>query len=394
MRFWLGGYGEDADGAPAEGIGTLVAGDADAATAGGPLAFAGTAVRAPSPSWVAAHPSLDVVYAALEGAGTVQAFERVAVDRMRPLGAPVEAGASACHVAVAPDGAFVLVSCWGDGRVVRVPLGADGTLGTARIAPPATDPYGPAAPAASPSDPALAAAARALRAAAGAEYADLVPDYDDEPAQPVQDAAPEEPARVSRAHEALFLPDGTVLTTDLGYDLVRVWHAAGPGLRRGQQLALPQGCGPRHMVWHPSGHVYVLTEYTREVFVLTRDAEGAWHVRGGVPAGMGGLDGDTGAEIALSRDAHVVYAGIRGSDTIAVLRVRGAGEALEPVALVEAGVRTPRHHAVVHDTLIVAGQTSDEVVSHALDPRTGVPGGVRHRAAAPAPTCVLPVRGR
>jgi 6-phosphogluconolactonase (cycloisomerase 2 family) len=390
MRFWVGGYGPDHNGAPAEGIGMLVAGDPDGALAGGPLTYTGTAAAAPSPSWVAPHPSLDVVYAALEDAGRVQAFRRIAEERLTPLGDPVEAGAAACHVAVAPDGGFLLVSCWGDGRVVRVPLEADGALTAPRIAPPAADPYAPGSTPADAPDPALAAAARALRAAAGDEYADLVPDFDGDGAE--AETAPAEGGRVSRAHEALFLPGGLVVTTDLGFDLVRVWHSAGAGLRRGQQIALPQGCGPRHMVWHPSGHLYVLTEFTREVFVLAPDAEGVWHVLGGAPAAPGALEGDTGAELAASRDGQFLYAGVRGSDTIGVLRVRGSGQALEPVALVEAGARRPRHHVVVRDTLLIAGQGSNEIVSLPLDLRTGIPGAARHRTAAPAPTCLLPTR--
>ena len=65
---------------------------------------------------------------------------------------------------------------------------------------------------------------------------------------------------------------------------------------------------------------------------------------------------------------------MRGSNTIATVRVKGAGDALAPVALVDAGVDWPRHHVVVRDTLLVAGQRSDEVASLTLDLRTGVPG--------------------
>src|SRR3546814_13296386 len=61
MRFWVGGYGPDHNGSPAEGIGMLVAGEADAGLAGGPLSYTGTAAAAPSPSWVAAHPTLDAI---------------------------------------------------------------------------------------------------------------------------------------------------------------------------------------------------------------------------------------------------------------------------------------------------------------------------------------------
>ena len=71
------------------------------------------------------------------------------------------------------------------------------------------------------------------------------------------------------------------------------------------------------------------------------------------------------------------------------MRVRGAGETLSPVALVDAGVDWPRHHLVARDILLVAGQKSDEVASLTLDVRTGVPGRVRHRTAAPSPTCLL-----
>jgi 6-phosphogluconolactonase len=83
---------------------------------------------------------------------------------------------------------------------------------------------------------------------------------------------------------------------------------------------------------------------------------------------------------------------VRGSNTIATLRVRGAGEFVQPVALVDAGVDWPRHHVVVRDSLLVAGQRSDEVASLTLDLRSGVPGRVRHRAPAPSPTCILPAR--
>ena len=59
-----------------------------------------------------------------------------------------------------------------------------------------------------------------------------------------------------------------------------------------------------------------------------------------------------------------------GSDTVAVLRVRGDGSQLTPVALADAGVAWPRHHTVVLDTLLVAGQRSGDVAALTLDIRT------------------------
>ncbi|GAA5210712.1 lactonase family protein [Microbacterium kyungheense] len=401
MKFWLGGYTADMGG-NATGIGMLLAGAADDASAGGPLAYTGDVAAADSPSWLAPHPGSpslsrgDVVYAALEDRQQVQAFRRTGETTFAPLGDPVAAGEAVCHVAVAPDGGSLIASCWGDGRVVRMSLDAAGRPSSPVLAPAAVDPYGPEAPAAEAGDLDLAAAARALREAAGDEYAHLVPDHDRPDAEPAaaEDAAS---ARPSRAHEAVFLPGGLVATTDLGYDVVRFWRAGQSGLRPLQQVTLPKGSGPRHMVWHPSGHLYVVTELSCELFVLAPAAPSrgsgpeVWHVVGGSPLGAGTLPGDSTAELAASRDGEFLYAGVRGSNTIATLRVRGAGESVAPVALVDAGVDWPRHHVVVRDTLLVAGQFSDEVASLTLDLRTGVPGRVRHRTPVPSPTCLLPV---
>ncbi|QKJ18003.1 lactonase family protein [Microbacterium hominis] len=399
MRFLLGGYTADMDGR-ADGIGVLLAGAADDALAGGTLALADDVVTTGgSPSWLTPHPTLDVVYAALEGDGTVQAFRRTGETTYVPLGAPVAAGDSPCHVAVSPDGSFLVVSCWSDGRVVRMAVDAAGRPHTPVIAPMPADPYDADAGAtvsfAAPGLD-LAAAARALREAAGEEYAHLVPDHDREPVEDV-DAGGAASTRPPHAHQAVFLPGGLIATTDMGYDLVRFWRDSPAGLRLVQDVVLPQGSGPRHMRRHPSGHLYVVAELSCEVFALAYDpaaaqGAGAWRVVAGSPLGAGTLPGDTAAELALSRDGEFLYAGVRGSDTLAVLRVRGAGDAVAPVALVEAGVHWPRHHVVERDTLLVAGQLGDEVASLTLDLRTGVPGRVRHRVAAPSPTCLLPLR--
>lgn len=392
MRFWLGGYTADMDG-HASGIGMLLAGAADDASAGGPLGYVGEVAAADSPSWLAAHPTHDVVYAALEHRQAVQAFRRTGEASLVPLGAPVPAGEAVCHVAVSPDGRLLVASCWGDGRVVTMALDASGRPSTPVLAPASTDPYGPDAASAEQPDIDLAAAARALREAAGSEFAHLVPDHDRDGAEAsTGDAEASVTVRPSRAHQALFLPDGLVATTDLGHDLVRFWRAGSGGLRPVQQVVLPKGSGPRHMVWHPSGHLYVVTELSCELFVLAPAVDGTWRLVGGAPLGAGTLPDDAAAELAMSRDGEFLYAGVRGSNTIATLRVRGAGEAVEPVALVDASVDWPRHHLVVRDTLLVAGQLSDEVVSLTLDVRTGVPGRVRHRTAAPSPTCILPAR--
>lgn len=392
MRFWLGGYGADSEGA-ASGIGVLDAGAPDDALAGGQLSFRGTAAAVEgSPSWLAAHPTLDVVYAALEGTGAVRAYRRTGDAAFAALGGPVAAGEAVCHIAVAADGASLVASCWGDGSVVRMTLDAAGRPSTPVVAPPAGDPYDPDAAAAEFAGGIdLAAASRALRDAAGAEFAHLIPAYEEDEQAPAADAAGTG-GRASRAHQAVFLPGGLIATTDMGLDLVRFWRTTDAGLRPLQQVALPRGTGPRHMVHHPSGHLYVVAELSCEIYALAADVTGTWRIVTGTPLGMGTLDGDTAAELAASSDGRFLYAGVRGTDTIATVAVRGAGDALAPIALADAGVQWPRHHVIARDTLLVAGQRSNEVASLTLDLRTGVPGRVRHRVEAPTPTCLLVAR--
>lgn len=353
MRFLVSGY-DAGMGGSATGIGLLQAGESDAAS--GALAYRGDAVTvAGSPSWVARHPTLDLLYAAMEGDGTVQTFRRTGESTWAPLGAAVEAGDLVCHVAVSPDGRVLLAACWGDGRVVGVPLDGQGLPGLPVLADAASDPF-------------------------------AAPGLDD-----FGGVATGEEPRVSRSHQSTFLPGGLIATTDLGFDLVRFWRQGADAgeLRLAQQVALPAGTGPRHMVWHPSGHLYVVTELSNEVYVLAPSAEGVWRIVSATVLSPAALPGDAAAELCASHDAEFLYAGVRGSNTIAALRVRGDGSHLAPVALVESGVNWPRHHVVVHDTLLVAGQLSNEVVSLAVDLRTGVPGRVRHRVEAPSPTQLL-----
>ncbi|GAA3752318.1 lactonase family protein [Microbacterium kribbense] len=346
MRFLTGGYTAEMDG-EATGIGMLLAGAADDRLAGGSLGFAGDAVRTGgSPSWIAAHPALDVVYAALEGDGAVQAFTRTGEASFARLGAPVPAGELACHVAVSPDGASLVASCWGDGQVVRMALDAAGRPSSPQTAVAAVDPY------------------------AGFGVDD----------------------RTSHAHQTRFLRSGRIVTCDMGFDLLRFWRAGARGLEAAEELVLPMGTGPRHLQSHPSGHLYVITELSREVFVLAEGPSGAWRVISGVPLSADPTTaGDTAAELAVSRDGQFLYAGLRGSNTISTLRVRGDGSSLDLVAQVDSGVDWPRHHVVARDTLLVAGQHSNEVASLTLDERTGVPGRARQRTAVPSPTCLLPV---
>lgn len=412
-QFWVGGYGADMGG-DAAGIGLL---EGDEGREPATLAYRGAVTQSASPSWLAQHPSADVVYAALEGDGTVQAFVRTGQSTLAPLGRPVAAGDSVCHLAVAPSGSYLIASCYGDGRVVRIDLSEDGSLLTPTVAARARDPYDPdAAQNDADDDPAQPSAqeiaASMLRSGSmtfeqpeaeveapprsGLLLFDDVLEFNTpavpEPEETVVEAA-DAPARSSHAHAAAFLPDGRIATTDLGFDLVRIWRPAQGGLTLDHEVALPMGTGPRHMVVHPSGHLHVVTEYSCEIFTLAVQPDGRWALAAATtvtPAAEIGTDFP--AELARSRDGETLYTALRGSNTIAALRVRGAGESVEPLALAESGVDWPRHHLVHDGALLVAGQRSNEISVLDLDDRTGAPRGIHHRTPAPTPTHLLLAR--
>ncbi|MCE4026870.1 lactonase family protein [Microbacterium sp. Au-Mic1] len=404
-RFWIGGYGVDMEG-PADGLGLLAVDEGHGPTT---LAYRGAVAPAPSPSWLAQHPNLDVVYAALEGSGEVAAFARTGETALRPLGRPVAAGQYVCHLAVAPDGRFLVASCYGDGRVVRIGLDADGGL-----VPDARDKAAELREALFGEDGLEGGTDsgdpdewREMRRLADETPGSVQPNGDSPAKRPAREAKaavdpyasdphrldPNGDPRVSHAHAAVFLPDGRIATTDLGYDLVRIWRPAASGLSLDHEVVLPRGSGPRHMVVHPSGHLHVVTEYSCELFTLAADREGRWGLVAGTPVSAIVTPGhDYPAELSRSRDGETLYAGVRGSNTIAALRVRGSGERVEPLALADTGVDWPRHHLVHDGALLVAGQRSNEISVLELDDRTGAPGRVRHRTPAPAPTHLLLAR--
>lgn len=389
-RFWSGGYGPAMEGV-AEGIG-LLAGDEGAETA---LSYRGAVTRTPSPSWLAQHPTLDVVYAALEGDAAVQAFARSGESTLTPLGEPVEAGKYVCHLAVAPSGRYLIASCYGDGRVVRIGIDGAGRLvadaankaaelRAALLGEPLQDSAAPAGTGVAAKDP---YPSRPMPGPEGAAAAPGASGHGD------PGSAAEEGARESHAHAAAFLADGRIATTDLGFDVVRIWRPTASGLTLDHEVVLPKGTGPRHMVVHPSGHLHVVTEYSCEVFTLAARPDGTWAVVSSVLSSpIAEIGVDFPAELARTRDGQFLYTALRGSNTIATLRVRGAGESLESIALADSGVDWPRHHLVHQGKLLVAGQRSDTIALLDLDERTGAPLGIRHQADVPTPTHFLPVR--
>lgn len=301
----------------------------------GSLVDGGLLAACDSPSFVAQHPQLDVLYAVAEHEG------KLLVLRRRGSGYELEqslaAGAAACHVRVEPDGSGVTVACWGDGAVLHYLLDADGLV------------------------------SETLR-------------------------APEVEGDVtSRAHASVALPTGGFVTTDLGADLLRRWRVVDGSLREVGRLQLPSGSGPRHLVVHEEW-LFVVTEYSNEVLVV--GWPGALELVGRYPVRERDADDDACAEIA--RCGQWLSVTVRGSNKLSLLRIvddpHQPTVELEHVAEVDSGGNHPRHHLHVPGVILVANQLSDQVSAIAFDEVTGELGAPHLALATGSPTQLLPVR--
>jgi 6-phosphogluconolactonase (cycloisomerase 2 family) len=281
--------------------------------ANGSLENHGLAVVADSPSFLAS--SGDVVYAAGEGARVVSAY-RVAGNELHVLSVQDTAGELPCALAVLGDRAALAVACYGDGTVDVHAITASGALGKT---------------------------AQSLRG--------------DGKVSRINQSGP-------HAHAILELGDGTVLTTDLGNDVVYVHTLSGGLLERTGSVSFPKGSGPRDLYLHSSGHVWMLTENSHEIFVL-KQADGTFEIVSSV-ALPGAEDGDHSSAIAVSADGRFAYSGLRGGDTIATLAVGADGATLTPVGSVWCGGGWPRHLVIDGEYLRVANQLSNSVVTFTL----------------------------
>ncbi|MCL2515423.1 MAG: lactonase family protein [Microbacteriaceae bacterium] len=350
-QVWLGGYTPDMDGAGEGILSAQIAPD-------GTLTDVRLAARVDSPSFVAQHPSLPVLYAVGEAAQTLHAFEIGADASLAPLGAAAPAGAAACHVAVDPAGRFAVVACWASGQVLVYALdAASGAIVGRTEAAPASDPY------------------------AGVPETELV--------APHPDSAP----RQSRAHFAQFLADGRVMTIDLGFDLARVWRfsEADAALELDHEVVFPYGTGPRHIAPSQTGRLYVDGEYAIDVTVLEPGADGRYRVVSAAPVRtVGRQAGESAAHLVLNADESLLYVGVRGSNVIATMSVAADGS-LAPLAETPSGTGAafPRHHHVTATHLYVANQLGGDIAVFALG-ADGVPGEAVQSLPAGSPTAVVP----
>ncbi|GAA2630488.1 lactonase family protein [Paractinoplanes durhamensis] len=334
---FVGGYTGD-KGGEAEGI-TLLRRD----PASGVLTRLGVAARTPSPSFLAQHPTLPILYAVneLDTDGTISAFT-VAVDgELAPLSSRPTGGSDPAHLSVTADGRFLLVANYSSGSVAVHPLDPEGAPG---------------------------------------ERTDLL------------DLAGSGPdaERQRGPHAHMVVEDGHgVLIADLGSD--RVWRCRLDPVS-GRLTLLPPavtakpGTGPRHLRITPDGTLLLVGELAANLTWYRPAADGSLAAAGEVATSDQG--GPTyPSEIVCGRDGRFVYVANRGPNTVSTFAWDGGGAV--KVAEAATGGEWPRHMILLGDHLYVTNQLSHSVTTFRIDPESGVPAPQGEPMAEASPTCLL-----
>jgi 6-phosphogluconolactonase len=315
-RLLIGGYSGDKG--AGSGI-SVLEGDSVIAT-----------IPADSPSWLARHPQLPVVYAVAEtDEGHVRAWRLADGMPADPLGSGETGGAEPAHLTVDPTGRFLITANYTGGSISVHRLGPDGSIG---------------------------------------ERTDLV-QHQVHGQHPRQDAA--------HPHMVLATED-EVLITDLGGDAIYLYRLTADGkLAQNGVLVAPRGSGPRHVL-AVGDRYYATAELSGQVLVF----DAGEHLAGRVAASA--RPGPNQPSELVS-DGRYLYVANRGPNTVTVFDL--AGGTLCYVTEVATG-DWPRHIALEDGTLYVANERSHQVMRMRIDPATGIPAH-EQTIEVPSPTFVL-----
>jgi 6-phosphogluconolactonase (cycloisomerase 2 family) len=316
-RLLIGGYTGD----KGSGTGVVVI-DGDEVT---------TLLPADSPSWIAWHPSLPVLYAVAEtDDGRVHAWAIEDGEPARALGSAATGGSEPAHLAVDASGRFLITANYSGGSIAVHELGEDGQIG---------------------------------------RRTDLVQ----------HERHGDEPRQAGPHPHMVRVAGNDLLVIDLGGDAIYRYQLSDGGrLELADVIAAPAGSGPRHAL-QVGDRYYVTAELSAEL--LAYDQDGTFV--GAVPASQAGGPNQPSE---LVSNGKYLYVANRGPDTVSVFALDS--ELPRYLTEVPAG-SWPRHIYLDGDLLYVASERSHEVITMRIDPQTGVPARVRVVKAA-SPTCILP----
>jgi 6-phosphogluconolactonase (cycloisomerase 2 family) len=185
------------------------------------------------------------------------------------------------------------------------------------------------------------------------------------------------------AHATAQIAPGVIVSADLGTDRLGVHALEGGVLTRLSSVPLRPGTGPRDLLVN-GNLLYVLGEHGRTVTVAEWTG-GSLEILDEVPL-PGAVEGDQASALALG--GGYLYAGLRGSNQVAVLAVSADGTEIDGVTSVSSAGDWPRHLALDGRVLHVVNQRSNGVASFAID-AGGIPQLISEPTFVASPSYLL-----
>jgi len=310
-----------------------------------------------SPSFLAGHPTADLVYLVNETEDSMAvacSIDRetgsLSVENCQPTG-----GAGACYCRVDATGSYLLVAHYHGGFVSILPIRSDGRLG---------------------------------------EPSDIVE----------HEGSSVDPDRQDQAHPHSIVPgpdNRFAYVPDLGADRVVIYRLdleAG-ALRPADPpyVSLHDGAGPRHLAFHPDGNAYLINELDGTLTAFAQDAEtGALESIGTVGTLPNEFEGENlCADVHVHPSGRFVYGSNRGHDSIVVGEVDPANGAVTGLGHESVRGEWPRTFTIdpTGTHLFSANMHSDEIVSFAVDIETGLLSSTGQVAEVASPKCVITIPG-
>ncbi|GAB3352670.1 lactonase family protein [Amycolatopsis echigonensis] len=288
-----------------------------------------------SPTWLTQHPALPMVYAVNET--SYGEITSVSVDDgLTPLDVVESGGASPCHLAVTPDGRFLLCANYGGGSLAVFALHSDGRIDG---------------------------------------RTDLVQHTGSGPRADRQEGP--------HVHMAVPSADSSVVSAvDLGTDEIRSYTLSPQGKLTPLAVSpLPPGTGPRQLMRGANGIAYVAGELSGELITMRETSPGEFEFVAATPSTAAGGE-------SLVAHLEVLESGIylsnRGPECITSF----AGSPLRAVADQPCG-SYPWNFAVT-DGLCFTAAFKDDVIS--VFPLKDLGNAEVRKYPTGSPTCVLPLR--
>ena len=185
------------------------------------------------------------------------------------------------------------------------------------------------------------------------------------------------------------------VAVDLGIDKLMIYRM---DLDAGQlythaEVKLPEGAGPRHLVFHPNGrNAYVICELNSTLITYRYDpGAGAFDEMQSVRTLPPGYDGrNLCADLHITPDGKFLYASNRGHDSLACFTIDAQNGQLTFLEHVPSGGREPRGFAIDPSGtfLLAANQNSNNIVTFFIDPATGQLSRTGEEVEIPMPVCI------